>query len=473
MPVDGTDEPAGVRQEELDARTAKHVPSRRNFLAVAGASGLAAASLLVAPERVRAQAASRNVGQVGTVAELRGLDHTGLAEGDVVAVLGYHAANDEAGLRFYRLRKNASSLTENGGTVIAPDGTPDRWEILWDGSALNVCWFGAKADYNASTGSGTDNQPFFEKAKTALDATKGGTLFVPVGAYAFATTWNIRADVRLRVVGLGAMVSSESKNVLRGSTLVWTGPSTGDLVQVNPAAATSGDVRHSGPHFENINFVSHASQTGRAVYIRATTGSRFRDCVVRDFDVGLEFDSQEQAHGGAIPSGDAAWSVVDGLHEYDCNRGINVPHSAGIRVVNGKFMHRSVAGQWAIYVASGPQVVIAHNKFDRTNATSGGGIYNGGQFNQILGNNFEDTAPAVRVGAGPHADDGFGTIVANNRFRNLAGEVSVHITSVVPAGGTNKVRNTTVMGNVYKGGGTEVANAGTGTYRREASAPNG
>ena len=124
-------------------------------------------------------------------------------------------------------------------------GTPgDRWELVWNGSELNVCWFGAKPDYDG--GVGTDNQSFFEAARQAFDEVRGGTLWVPVGPYGFSSTWDWGQNVRLTLQGMGSQMSGEDKGELRGSTLVWEGGS-GDLIQINPSARASGDVRHSGP----------------------------------------------------------------------------------------------------------------------------------------------------------------------------------------------------------------------------------
>ena len=186
--------------------------------------------------------------------------------------------------------------------------------------------------------------------------------------------------------------------------------------------------------------------------------------------MGLEFDSQEASSGEVIEAGDTAWTVVDGLHEYDCDKGVFVPYTAGLRIINDKFSHGSKADQWAVYVTSGPQILVAHNKFDALDGVTGGGCYFGGQFAQFHGNQIEDCNPGVRAGAGPHTDDGYGNDVSHNRFRNLPGVTAL---DVAATGSPNKLRYTTLLGNTFKGGGQNVVDSGENTYRRDALAPSG
>ena len=432
-----------------------------------------------------------------TVAALKALNTTSAADFPANAtrrLLGYHAAGDKAGARTYRLDR-ASTATDNGGTVIAPTTGPGRWLLVWDGSEINVCWFGARPDYTpAAFDTCTDNAPLFAAAKAALDLGRGGTLFAPVGSYGFRTTWNWGAAVRCNVRGEGSMANVETKDALRGTSLVWVGPggpagatgtapnqqavlgtvpwdapSAHSMIQVNEAAAAGGDIRHSGPQFRNVNFVSHFPQAGRALYVRCVTGSRLVDCAVRDFADGWVFDSQDSNHGGAVVGGDSAWTNIEGCHEYDCNRGVVVPFAAGLRIWGWKGMHRSVGGQWSIWINGGPQCHVSLSKFDRTNAPDGGGVFLGGHATTVTDSRFEDTNPCVRVGSGtPHPDDGHGNTVSHCSFRILAGVTGVDVTA---AGG--KVRLTTLLGNIKEGGGALVVDNSPSTYRRDALAPNG
>jgi hypothetical protein len=75
-----------------------------------------------------------------TIAALKALPVSGISTGYAENVLGYYAAGDAAGTRTY-VYNSASSSTDNGGTVIAPNAGAGRWLLSgWNGDVRD---FGA------------------------------------------------------------------------------------------------------------------------------------------------------------------------------------------------------------------------------------------------------------------------------------------------------------------------------------------
>ncbi len=83
---------------------------------------------------------------VPTIAALRALDVSNLANGTVITVAGYHTAGDGGGASFRYSPTSAAAV--NGGTVFATGSGSGRFEWV-GGGLLNPRMFGARGNYTA------------------------------------------------------------------------------------------------------------------------------------------------------------------------------------------------------------------------------------------------------------------------------------------------------------------------------------
>ena len=116
------------------------------------------------------------------VQTIAGLEQLLPALGDTVLVQGYLKPDDGGGGTF--LWDADSTAAPDRGTIIAaiPAAPFGRWKRMWSGP-LKVRWFGAQGDWNEATQSGTDDYDALQAAAAAVNATGGGTLLFPPGAY--------------------------------------------------------------------------------------------------------------------------------------------------------------------------------------------------------------------------------------------------------------------------------------------------
>jgi len=132
-------------------------------------------------------------GFVSTIANLRAASVSGLSSGYQESVAGYAAPGDGgAGIFIYM---TASTLADNGGTVIQPTSGAGRWLRAFDGNEVNVEWFGAKGD------GATNDQPSIQAAINAVSAA-GGSVKLANKKYEIAAALKIQANhVSLRGAG--------------------------------------------------------------------------------------------------------------------------------------------------------------------------------------------------------------------------------------------------------------------------------
>ncbi|TMV46277.1 hypothetical protein FE783_26675 [Paenibacillus mesophilus] len=168
--------------------------SRRKVLATLGLTGLALAAegaLLpacsFAASDKKSVRISGTMSTVSTVSELRNLPTADLSDNETILVCGYSSVNDGgAGIFCW----NASSTAaDNGGTIILPTGHTGagRWIRLRDGSPVSVKCFGAKGDWNGT--SGTDDTAAIQAAVQAERF-----LYFPTGAYIVSSPISVPRD---------------------------------------------------------------------------------------------------------------------------------------------------------------------------------------------------------------------------------------------------------------------------------------
>jgi Right handed beta helix region len=100
----------------------------------------------------------RLVTRVATIALLKALDVSLLADGDQISVAGFTSANDDGGGIFYY--SSSSVAAANGGTVFNPDVGIGKFIRLVNGSSFHVDWWGCRGD-----GGGDDR----DKIQAAID----------------------------------------------------------------------------------------------------------------------------------------------------------------------------------------------------------------------------------------------------------------------------------------------------------------
>ena len=111
---------------------------------------------------------------VPTIAELKALASTTLANGTAVEVLGYHTLSDAGGGVFYW--DSTSTAADNNGTIFEGNSVATgRWLRVYDGY-INVKWFGAKGDNST-------NDTVAIEAAIAFCISVRKTLYFPESTY--------------------------------------------------------------------------------------------------------------------------------------------------------------------------------------------------------------------------------------------------------------------------------------------------
>lgn len=138
---------------------------------------------------------------VVSVAALKALSSTPLIDGETRNLLGYYTAGDGGGQQVYW--SASSSATANEGSVFLPTGHVGngRW-LSVDTNVIGVKHFGAKGDWNGSTG--TDDTTSIQATINALiDTTNGGRVHIPKGLYKITSTLTITNSQGFLVCGDG------------------------------------------------------------------------------------------------------------------------------------------------------------------------------------------------------------------------------------------------------------------------------
>ena len=212
--------------------------------------------------------------RVQSIAALKALDSTTYSDGDAVTVLGYYAAGDGGGGRFYWDSTNAT--TDNGGTFIKPTAVSGngRWVRDYSGD-IWANWFGIATSQSSAT-----NLAALQAALNFTEQTGrvGGQVRLQKGAYALSG--NLRLGGWTTLKGEGPFSTS----------LYWDATFTTDhCLTIGPDE--SGQFGYSNSYgfgmiLEDLDLnANNADRPGKAVVytVGAHQPSGLRRVVVRNF----------------------------------------------------------------------------------------------------------------------------------------------------------------------------------------------
>lgn len=139
---------------------------------------------------------------VAGVSALRGIR----PENDVLVYLSYHTTAGDGGHGVFRGVTGASAGTytdDNGITIVPTGGDGSSAWIRQFSGAVNVKWFGAKGDYDGS--SGTDNTSLFQSAVNAAQNGTTGVVYIPRSdpSKTYKVTDSVSITKPIRIVGDG------------------------------------------------------------------------------------------------------------------------------------------------------------------------------------------------------------------------------------------------------------------------------
>jgi hypothetical protein len=205
------------------------------------------------------------------------------SHGTTVTVVanGCVTPGDGGGGVFYWSGSNAggsTSITDDGGTLIVPDGTVgshgEGWVRIYS-AELSAKWFGA-------TGNGSSDDT--AALQNALNAAAGGTLFIPPGKYITTSTLSVSADTRI----IGSGYSENTPGIWckhNGDGLLSSSP-------INSSTAARIRIEKLGlsvdGSFQSTNTGGGIDNVGGTYFVVDT-------CVVVAFKYGIIFDQAECA----------------------------------------------------------------------------------------------------------------------------------------------------------------------------------
>lgn len=151
---------------------------------------------------------------VPTIAALRALDVSNLANGTVITVAGYYAAGDGGGGEF-RIDTADTATADDGGSVIAT-GSGARAKAIFS-DTVNVRRFGAKGDNSTNDG------PAIQAAIDFAVANRVADVFVPEGTFVTAQTIQHKAPCNL--IGTGTVYTDNDSRVTSNGAYAAAGKS--------------------------------------------------------------------------------------------------------------------------------------------------------------------------------------------------------------------------------------------------------
>lgn len=374
------------------------------------------ATVLGDANALKARSTLNAVGRVSTVAALRALTVSDLAEGDVVEVQNYASAGDRGGGLFYWAASDVQ--VDNGGTVILPTGHTGngRWLRRHDG-VVSVKWFGAVGDGIVN------DQPSIQ---AAIDSTpvNGGRVYLPPGNY------NITSAVTLKP---GLTLSGD--NYLTSQITV-TGAINGLVYQ--PSVLTEVNI-----NIEDLRVIgsSAASTLDLVSMVRCGVGT-IRRCNLRDTS-----KSCIRLHDNCI-----RWTVEDCTLESFTEYGIHTTTFSSVLSVRGTQINANAVTGLAVIFFDGSEILTIESLNVNGNARLSNVVRNGirvlmrGVYAEGL------TGPAVLAAA---AADMTGLVIDGANF-STADSVSIDLNNGVAHEGVYiaGVRSPDTTGTIFSPGST-------------------
>ncbi len=189
---------------------------------------------------------SVQMGAVTTMASLRAL--TGGVYSQVY-LTGYYAAGD-GGEGVYQWN-GASSATDDGGIVIAPNTGSGRWIRLTYATTPNIRWWGAHCDWNGT--SGTDDGAIINKAVAWLVTVNGGVVEWPRGCNAAISTPILVSNSSIGFRGPGGAADTHNTGTAKcAATLQANAAMTTTMVQFYNSAFGAGTQFLTGNSMKNL-----------------------------------------------------------------------------------------------------------------------------------------------------------------------------------------------------------------------------
>lgn len=322
----------------------------------------------------------------------------------------------QTGLAGFFQRDDADTTSaDNGGTIIV-DASGRRWKRLFFGS-LYARWFGAKNDYNGTTG--TDSTASIRSAINA-GLTAGLRVEFDGGGYLVTDTISLLNSVSVRSFGIFGQNGNSTRIYFDNSA------------SLKNMLVVDSDVNY----FEigDIEFVDKTARTSRAFYFadtRATTAPSwkhmFKNVRVTQFKEGVRFD------GGATIGDDAHESEVLFMHGKFRNC------ETGLIYNNTQAVNHQLIGWDFENDAEGASDEWTHIKMERGTTVNhlGGSVIGKGsylKYKYAIAGGFQDTSQfaskGVRVekrgGAAPIINhDTDSTITLSNSLRVIIDDMPV------------------------------------------------
>jgi hypothetical protein len=380
--------------------------------------------------------------------------------GGRVLVDGYYAAGDGGGGEYYYDSTDTTSSDNGGSIIVANDG--GRWKLIQRGP-LNVKQFGAKCDYNGTTG--TDDAAAIQSCINSIPASGCGTIRFPVNSNCLinSTLTNngrrIIIDGGQGVITLGsnttcifniAGTNCEIKNIElnRKSGVTATAAIIATGLQHVFKNITSRDQKWTTVFYGQDLKESHFSEIRVDLDVSTKLGDifKFDYCVNNTISDSMLGYCAQAFYGSSTAHPSSGYYneglLIENVITVFAGKAINFDRGTFVSVSNCVFDFCEISG---IFVTNGVNLSVS-NTWIASNTTNGFiGIGTGGTFDgtQIVNTTFVRGASAIAGTLGVSLPGPNASVYGCNFNNGMNGGV---ITQAGP-----------VFGNTYSGGGTVIS----------------